>query len=193
MTRTYVKSKRADNQAETRQRIAEAAFALHGEVGPNATTVSLVAERAGVQRHTVYAHYADEKSLLMACSALHLEQQPPPAPDQWADISDPGDRLTAALTALYQWFARNQSIVGKVLRDAEINEPLKEVSELRFGPVFGAIFESVSNGLDANARAVLHLAISFYTWRTLVLDAGLSAGTAAALMSNAVLGTGRSE
>ena len=34
MARNYVKSKRAENQAETRQRIVEAAVDLHDEIGP---------------------------------------------------------------------------------------------------------------------------------------------------------------
>ena len=70
MARTYTLKKRAEQQAETRQRIVEAAVELHGSVGPAATTISMVADRAGVQRHTLYAHFPDERSLAMACSGL---------------------------------------------------------------------------------------------------------------------------
>src|SRR5690242_2122917 len=52
MTRTYTLKRRAEQQADTRRRIVEAAVDLHATVGPAATTVSMVAERAGVQRHT---------------------------------------------------------------------------------------------------------------------------------------------
>src|SRR5688572_11884253 len=108
MARNYVKSKRADNQAETRQRIVEAAMALHEEIGPTATTISMIADRAGVQRHTVYAHFADELSLYTACSGLHVELHPLPSPDAWAHLETHEARLTAALSAVYAWFAHNE-------------------------------------------------------------------------------------
>ena len=46
--RTYQKKLRAEQQEETRQRIVEAMVALHREVGPARTTISAIAERAGV-------------------------------------------------------------------------------------------------------------------------------------------------
>jgi hypothetical protein len=44
---------RRREQIETmRERITEAAFGLHGTIGPSQTTISAVADLAGVQRHT---------------------------------------------------------------------------------------------------------------------------------------------
>ena len=51
--RKYTKRRRAEGELETRQRITEAAVALHGTIGPARTTISAVADRAGVQRATV--------------------------------------------------------------------------------------------------------------------------------------------
>ena len=62
MTRTYTLKRRAEQQAETRRRIVEAAVDLHGSIGPALTTVTMVADRAGVQRHTFYAHFPDERA-----------------------------------------------------------------------------------------------------------------------------------
>ncbi len=190
MTRRYVKSKRAENQAETRQRIVEAAVGLHGEIGPSATTISMVADRAGVQRHTVYAHFADERSLLQACSGLHAEQNPLPEPALWAELTDLRQRLATGLGALYTWFAANEAMVANVLRDAETNETLREVSNLRFGAPLHAMHESLSAGLGAEGRAALTLAMSFYTWRTLTRDARLKLKDAVALMVHTVLTAG---
>src|SRR5215468_3236214 len=83
MARTYTLKRRAEQQADTRRRIVEAAVELHGSVGPARTTVSMVAERAGVQRHTFYAHFPDERSLLTACSGLSLERDPLPDAKSW--------------------------------------------------------------------------------------------------------------
>jgi AcrR family transcriptional regulator len=188
MTRTYTKTKRAEREAETRQRIVEATLALHGEVGPAQTTISMIAERAGVQRHTVYAHFPDDQALLMACSGLHAERQPLPDPAEWDAVNDPAVRLRKGLSALYEWFARNAEITAHVLRDAEHHAATRHAVEVRFAPAAGAIHESLAGGLDARGRAALHLAMSFYTWRTLVGEAGMEPDAAVELMVGTVLG-----
>ena len=191
MTRTYVKSKRAENQAETRERIVEAAVALHEEVGPAATTISMIAERAGVQRHTIYAHFPDDRSMLMACSGLHLTQYPIPSTEAWTGFADPAARLTAALTALYGWYADTEAMTAGVLRDAEQHPVLREVVDLRFGVGFGDIYASLAEGLGARGKAALSLALSFHTWRTLTRDSRLAPEAAVALMTRAVLDADR--
>jgi AcrR family transcriptional regulator len=94
MTRTYTLKKRAEQLAETRERIVEAAVDLHSTLGPAATTFSMVAERAGVQRHTLYAHFPDERSLAMACSGLVYERDPLPEAAGWGGIAGRAERLT---------------------------------------------------------------------------------------------------
>src|SRR5215510_9636237 len=115
MARTYTLKKRAEQQAETRQRIVEAAVELHGSVGPAATTFSMVAERAGVQRHTLYAHFPDERSLNMACSGLVAERDPLPDAEPWRAIGDTRERLRVGLRAVYGWYARNAELAACVL------------------------------------------------------------------------------
>jgi AcrR family transcriptional regulator len=187
MPRTYTKGKRAEHEAETRQRVVEAALELHGEVGPANTTISMIAERAGVQRHTVYAHLPDERSVFMACSGLHTERAPLPSPELWSELNDPEARLRAALVALYSWFDRNEKLVAHVLKDADENATLREVSELRFGAPLAAIHASLAADLAESKQAALALAMSFYTWRTLMRDAGQSAHAAVNLATRIVL------
>ena len=64
--RKYELKKRAEQMGETRQRITEAAIELHGSVGPSRTTMSAVAERAGVERRTLYRHFPNEADLFAA-------------------------------------------------------------------------------------------------------------------------------
>src|SRR3954468_6429895 len=66
--RKYELKKRAEEMAETHRRITEAAIELHGTVGPARTTLSAVAQRAGVERRTLYRHFPDEADLFEACS-----------------------------------------------------------------------------------------------------------------------------
>lgn len=186
MTRTYTLRKRAQAQAETRQRIIEAAVELHGSVGPARTTVSMVAERAGVQRHTFYAHFPDEMSLYMACSGLVEERDPLPDAGPWRSIEDRGERLRTGLAAIYAWYERHARLLACVLRDAEFHEPTRKVAELRFGPHMAAYHEVLGARLTVKQRAMLHLALSFFTWRTLVREGGLKQAAAVKAMVQAI-------
>jgi AcrR family transcriptional regulator len=186
MARTYTLKRRAEAQAETRQRIVEAAVALHGELGPALTSMSAVAERAGVQRNTLYAHFPDERSLLMACSGLSLELDPLPDPAAWKPGKDRGERLRTGLAELYGWYARNEQLVGCVLRDAEIYPPVREIAELRYAPVMQAIEAALGEGRKPAQRAVLRLALGYATWRSLVRDSGLSTKAAVEAMAAAI-------
>src|SRR5690348_6395890 len=134
MGRSYTLKRRAEGQAQTRQRIVEAAVELHGSVGPARTTVSMVAERAGVQRHTYYAHFPDDRSLFLACSGLAVERDPLPDAAPWQAIVSRPERLSIGLRAIYDWYQRNASLASCVLRDAETHSLTKEVAQLTFGP-----------------------------------------------------------
>lgn len=185
-TRTYTLRKRAETQAETRRRIVEAAIELHGSVGPARTTLSMIAERAGVQRHTLYAHFPDERSLLMACSGLHAERDAPPDAAPWRSIEDGQERLRAGLLAIYGWYERNAEMAACVLRDSEVHQLTREVNELRWGPCMAAYHEVLGTRLTQKQRAVLHLGLSFFTWRTLVREAGLEPDAAVEVMLQAI-------
>jgi AcrR family transcriptional regulator len=189
MTRTYTLKKRAESQAETRRRIVDAAVELHGSIGPAQTSFSMVAERAGVQRHTLYAHFPDERSLLMACSGLVHEQDPPPSAEPWRSIADPGERLRTGLAAIYAWYERHAELMSCVLRDAEHHPLVREISQLRFGPARAAYNEVLGAKLNARQRALLHLALNFFTWRTLVREAGLKQNAAVKVMAQAIAST----
>jgi AcrR family transcriptional regulator len=186
MTRTYTLKRRAEQQAETRRRIVEAAVDLHSSVGPALTTFSMVAERAGVQRHTLYAHFPDERSLNFACSGLAMERDPLPNADPWRAIEDQRERLRAGLLAIYGWYERNAALTACVLRDAEYHALTKEIAEMRVGPHMAAYGEVLGAELSAKQRAVLRLALSFFTWRTLVREGGLKPGGAVEAMVQAV-------
>lgn len=190
MTRSYTLKRRAEQQAETRQRIVDATVDLHGRIGPARTTISQIADQAGVQRHTVYAHFPQERDLFLACSAASFERDPPPDSAAWRDIADPLDRLRTGLEALYHWYERNAELAACVLRDAETHALTQEMFALRFGPSFAAYPDVLGETLDPNQRAILQVALSFHSWRTLARDAGLDRGAAVEAMVQAVAGAG---
>ncbi|HEY7797207.1 MAG TPA: helix-turn-helix domain-containing protein [Hyphomonadaceae bacterium] len=187
-TRSYTLGRRAEQQAETRERIAEATLELHGTVGPARTTLSMIAERAGVQRHTLYAHFPDERDLFRACSGLAMERDAPPDAAAWRSIEERDRRLRTGLRAIYDWYERNAQLLGCVLRDAETHAPTREISEALYGPMMAAYSEVLGAGFNAKQRAMLGLALSFYTWRTLAREGGLKQAAAVASMAQAIEG-----
>jgi AcrR family transcriptional regulator len=183
--RDYRLGRRAEKQEETRRRIVEAAVALHSTVGPARTTLSQIAERAGVQRHTYYAHFPDERDLFVACSGLALERDPLPDPELLRTVPEGRDRVRHGLEQFYGWYDRNAQLTACVLRDAEGHALTREVVELRMAPVFRKASEVLGDGLQERALAVLGVALEFACWRN--LSHSLSPDKAAALMSDAVV------
>ena len=117
--RKYELKKRATEMAETHLRITEAAIELHGTVGPSRTTMSAVAERAGVERRTLYRHFPNEADLFAACSTHYFAANPWPDLEGWRAIRDPQQRLERALDELYAYYERTEPMFSNVLRDAE--------------------------------------------------------------------------
>jgi hypothetical protein len=115
-----------------------------------------------------------------------MERDPLPGAESWRDIEDRRERLHTGLAALYGWYERNAELCACVLRDAEYHPLTKEISEMRMGPYMAAYREVLGANLNAKQRAMLHLALSFFTWRTLVREGGLKQATAVKAMVQAV-------
>jgi AcrR family transcriptional regulator len=180
MPRKYDLGRRAESKDETRRRITEAAVALHSTLGPAKTTISAIAERAGVQRLTVYRHFPEERDLFVACGAHWISENPPPDPAPWAQIADPRDRLITALTEIYGWYRANEGMIGNTERDAPELPVLAQVADP------SAYLDPVKALLGPpEQRAALGHALAFSTWRSLTRE-GLSDHDAAALIARIV-------
>jgi AcrR family transcriptional regulator len=170
--RKYELKKRAEAMEDTRQRITEAAVELHGTVGPARTTISAVAERAGVQRHTVYRHFPTETELFAACSAHFGALHPWPDPASW-------NGLPEGLDQLYRWYEETDAMWSNVFRDAELVDAVPEAMQ----PLL-VYLEEVRRVLAAGfprrkaVNAAIAHAVDMNTWRSLVRDGGLKRGQA---------------
>jgi AcrR family transcriptional regulator len=129
--RKYELKKRADDMAETKRRITEAAVELHGTVGPARTTVSAIAQRAGVQRHTVYRYFPTDTDLFAACSAHFRAVHAWPDAEAWLAITDPEERLEHALDELYAYYERTAPMYNNILRDAGLVDAVERALEPR--------------------------------------------------------------
>jgi AcrR family transcriptional regulator len=185
--RKYQKKRRAEQQAETRQRIVEATVALHREVGPARTTISAIAERAGVERLTVYRHFPDERSMFEACTSHYATLVPGPDPSGWAGKEEPAERLRAALLAFYDYYRRAEDVLTHAARDvpqlpalAAVLSPWEEfVGGVRQNLLEG--WEVSTQGRARLSPAISH-ALRFETWRSLARTEALGDAEAAELM-----------
>jgi AcrR family transcriptional regulator len=187
MQRTYQLKQRAERRDETRQRIIEATLALHTSVGPARTTISAIAERAGVERLTVYRHFPDERALFTACSALGRAKNPPPDPTPWRSILDPETRLQTALTEIYAYYRRAEQRWGNLTRDAQIMPVVREAME-PLHKHWALMREVLEAGwsVESSRRDLLHAALghalTFSTWQSLVQEQELAEEAAIELL-----------
>jgi AcrR family transcriptional regulator len=171
-TRPYRMTERAKSQEETRQKIVEATMHLHEELGPRATTISAIAEKAGVQRLTLYRHFPDEMAVFQACTAHWLSLNPPPDPHTWASINDPPERLKAALTAFYRYYTGTRRMWAASFRDVAdvpaLQEPMKQFAGFvkEIGDDLATHFHASAQPARRIAATIQH-ALTFPTWADL--------------------------
>ena len=175
MTRPYELKRRAVRQAETRRRIVEATVELHSSNGPAHTTISAIAERAGVQRHTVYAHFATERSLFEACTAHWASLHPFPDPTPWLALANRDERLRATLQGVYGWYETVEVELAIFERDAKLHAETAEAVDRRKERTRGLRDELARDWPRRKpVLAALGHAFEFETWRSLVRDQGLT-------------------
>jgi AcrR family transcriptional regulator len=191
-SRRYEMVRRAEHVAETRRRIVEAAVHLHGTVGPAETTVTALAEQAGVTRLTVYRHFPDRDALFAACSAHWLSGMVLPDPSAWSVVRDPAGRLRVGLTDLYRFYRSGEAMLTRIEADeSSLPEPARAarsaiVSRCREGLLSAFPVRSRTR----RRRAAVGHAVAYTTWRSLVVDEGLADRDAVELMASLVLGAG---
>jgi AcrR family transcriptional regulator len=194
--RPYRMTLRAELEAETRLRITESAAALHEELGPARTSMSAIAQHAGVRRSTVYRHFPDEEALFDACSSHWRAANPPPSVQAWKSIDDPAARAETGLRELYRFYGRTHGMYTSLFRD----EALVPIVKRRLSS-FHAYVESAGDmlmrgrrlrgGAARRTRAAIGHAVSFTTWRSLVQEQQLEPDEAVALMCCLVEDAGR--
>ena len=181
----YELKKRAERQEQTRLRIARAALELHEIIGPALTSRSAIAERAGVSRHTVYAHFPDDLSLGLACSTLGLTENPLPDIGPWEEIADPERRLRTALKELYGYFRRREGLLTNIQRDQDfpqrkdhpdvrkIMRPIVEHGAMMHR-VLAEGWETREDRAPSLVFGTIGVALDFQSWRTMVRKQGMS-------------------
>jgi AcrR family transcriptional regulator len=169
--RRYHMRERARTLEETRRRIVEATMQLHEEIGPRATTMSAIADRAGVQRLTVYRHFPDETAVFKACTSHWLDLNPLPDQSAWEAIQDPVLRFQTAISAFYDYYSRTRRMWTAAFRDAPdvpaLHEPMAEVANYLQNAAEDLIAPLGNGNVVGNVAPTVRHALQFSTWAEL--------------------------
>lgn len=109
MPRTYSLGKRADQVAETRRRIVDAARALYEEQGVSATTMQDVARRADVAPGTVANHFGSAEALASEVTIGILAHLRMPTVELFEGATDLAQRIHRLVHEMSSFFRRSQS------------------------------------------------------------------------------------
>jgi AcrR family transcriptional regulator len=143
------------NGAEARARLREAALALYGENGYDATTTAQIAERAGVTERTYFRHFADKREVLfegeqelrdvMTAAVIAAPRDVPPL-----------SAVQAAYAAAVPLFVAGRSVAERRARIIAATPALQERAHAKSA----AIVETVSDALVARevSRPIADLA-----------------------------------
>lgn len=156
----------AASRAETRRRLVVAAGELFAERGYAGSTVTAIAERAGVSLQTLYLAWGSKRQLLRAFMELRLSGSPSGVTDRtWADVArvrlqdslpadaDPQTYLRA-VASFFRATAEHAALGWQLYRDAaavdpEVREDQREFSRRRRATVAGVL-----DGLSSHALRI---------------------------------------
>ena len=183
-------TKRAELMDRTRRQITEAAVRLHTSVGPSATSMSAVADEAGVTRVTLYRHFPSSEALFGACMAHWRALHPSPDPAEWRAVSSFEQRVRRAVAEVYAWYGENGDDLFPLYRDAAFT-PASTIAARRANT--DRMVESILAGLElplAHRRRLVaicgHL-LRFWTWHSLRVEQGMSANEASEVAAEILL------
>jgi AcrR family transcriptional regulator len=158
--RPYRLGRRAEQQAETRDRILGAAVDLYRTLGYAGTTTKAVAHAADVAPATVRNHFATPEALAAAAGARILDDLRPPDPAILDGDPSLASRVARLAVELVAYFERGDPWWPVLQRDPELAAAwagVAEAAELGLVRLFRAALGPLAD--DAVAMAVTRTTI----------------------------------
>jgi AcrR family transcriptional regulator len=144
-----------------------------------------------VTRLTVYNHFADLSELLPACAAHYEQLHPTPDFGSVLAHGDSEERVRGVLGLVYRWYRETEPMYGKLFSDRASVPELDRFLEQNVDRMLDGLGADLAapfavRGRQADRlRALIRLALDFWTWRRLAGE-GLDAEAAADVMAAAV-------
>lgn len=188
MKRTYNSRRRIESATNTRQAIIEAAVKMHGE---GITTLSAVAEEAGVSLPTVTKYFPTREDLFDACTSHVVERLEYPSPETLRAITNVGERLHQVVHAVYHLHEGifGQEWTGYKLEDeSPVLARTNASTEALIAMLSDTLSYDQASGDPAVMKRFVQAALHPLTYRALRLKNGLSFEEAVSTMTHALAG-----
>ena len=175
---------------ETRQRILEAALALHSEKGIFGTSWQDIAHRADVSVGTVYKHFPSLDELVPACGELAYAIIRPPsledAPQIFAEANSLEERLGRLISELYAFYERGAPYIETDFQERRL-PAVVEWEEYMRATIAGLVREAlVCAEPDEHTVQSVSALLDFSTFKSF-LDRDIQKEQAAKTMSEVLL------
>ena len=173
--RRYSSKRRAQQAAQTREDVVDAAVGLFATAGWSGTTLTALASRAGVAVETVYAGFGSKKQVLRAVLDALVASPSVPVP---ARRSTKEQRLRAVVAEVAAGHERSAGVWRALLEaasgDGEVEGWRVELERRRRADVADAVQRAVGADLDPLLLDLLWALLGPDVHLHLVVDAGWS-------------------
>ena len=188
--RKYTMDKRRAAVEETRQRILEAALALHSEKGIFGTSWQDIAHRADVSVGTVYKHFPSLDELVPACGELVYAITRPPsledAPQIFAEANSLEERLGRLIEELFAFYERGAPYIETDFQERRLPAVVEWETYMR-ATIAGLVRKAlVSAEPDEHTVQSVSALLDFSTFKSFV-DRDIQKEQAAKTMSEVLL------
>lgn len=164
--RRYELGKRAEAIEETRRRIVDATFELHGKKGVTATSMQDIANRADVALRTVYNHYPTIDDLVAGCGEKVMSVLAPPTREIFRGIETVEARVQRLVEELFAMYARGPEMIEVAMCErrevAKLGEFATEIAKIHEGLVGEALRPFAPHRRKVREMAAL---TDFYVWK----------------------------
>ena len=174
--RAYDRSLRDRSREETRRKIVEAAFRLHGRHGGLSTSYAMIARAADVSVPTVYNHFPTRDNLFAACTRHVPKEAPVLGPEIFDGVAGVEERLGVLVRAL----ARSYGFWAPWIRWGSAEAPvvpefrrfLEESRKGREALLRGAFAPEFGGRPPAGLVDIAGVLVDFPSWEVLVARQG---------------------
>jgi AcrR family transcriptional regulator len=149
-----------------------------------------VADEAGVTRLTVYRHFEDQDALFEACMGHWYADNPPPDFDAWRALEPLEARAATAFAELYTWYQGRHGELYPIYRDQAVMPDSAQRSMAALFDAMATVVIGPAEDVTSTPAAVARHLVDFWTWRSLVVERGLSTAEASAAAVAMLLAVG---
>lgn len=141
-------------------------------------------------------HFPEDSELFGACQAHWMGLHPLPDLSPALTLPDPEERVRAALRGFYGWYLETEPMAEKIQRDRGAVPALDALMQRTADARLAQLTDALAGGFRLRGRraerqrALIRLALDFWTWRRLARE-GVDVAAAANLMTAAVVCSSR--